>query len=122
MSSDLGGFWPVLSNSAPPPHPRNVVLTPVLSQPENLAGCDFAERGNTFQAYHGVKALEEPIGGQLTAQSLLPAATQNKKSPLRGEKNSEKMGGGWIPFTNWPQVALHYSGAVLPHEDTVVLY
>ncbi len=49
----------------------------------NLAGCDCAEKGNTFQAYHGVRGLEEPIGGQLTAQSLLPAATENKKSPLR---------------------------------------
>ncbi len=46
----------------------------------NLAGCDCAEKGNTFQAYHGVRGLEEPIGGQLTAQSLRPATTENKKA------------------------------------------
>lgn len=79
----------------------------------NLAGCDCAETGNTFQAYHGVRGLEEPIGGQLTAQSLLPATTENKKSPLRKNFSEtlngwfkEKGGvGRWMPCTNWPQVA-----------------
>lgn len=53
----------------------------------NLAGCDCAEKGDTFQTYHGVSGLEEPIGGQLTAQSLLPPSTENKKALWREKKS-----------------------------------
>ena len=84
MISNVGGtsvFW-----SSPPKHSSPSCLVSTWS----LAGCDCAEKGNTFQAYLGVRGLEEPIGGQLTAQSLLPATMENKKNPLKDKKKKEK--------------------------------
>lgn len=55
----------------------------------NLAGCNCAEKSNTFLKYHKVRGLEEPIGGQLTA--LFPPLPWNnrekKKRPSRGIKS-----------------------------------
>ena len=33
----------------------------------NLAGRECADKSETFHAYHQVRGLEEPMGGQLTA-------------------------------------------------------
>lgn len=53
----------------------------------NLAGCNGAEKSNTFQEYHGVRGLEEPIGGQLTAQSPPPPWNNREQKSLLRKKN-----------------------------------
>lgn len=92
MTGMIFKFWRVCLCS--PIAPQKCRSHSCLVSTWNLAGCDCAEKGNTFQAYHGVRGLEEPIGGQLTAQSLLPAPTQNKKALSRKKKSLRERGGG----------------------------
>lgn len=132
---NVGGVCPFSPVNPPPPTPPGFcLLSRVLSQPENLAGCDCAERGNTFRAYRGVKGLEEPIGGQLTAQPPPPAPTaaphhslqqhRTKKSPLKKKRRRERRG-EWVVNTLYKLASGNSeigSGAVLLHEETCFFF
>lgn len=77
-----------------------IFLTPVLSQPETWQQVvTLQEKGNTFQAYHLVRGLEEPMGGQLTAQHVVSATTEDKTA-VSWTKNLKwliQRGGGECP-------------------------
>lgn len=98
----FSAFDCILQKLSPLHTPKKLSSGSCLVSTWNLAGCDCAEKGDTFQTYHGVRGLEEPIGGQLTAQSLLPPTTENKKAHSRGEKRLiQKEKWEWrIPSTN----------------------
>lgn len=131
----LAGF--VRARRQPPTPPKFCLLSRVLPQPENLAGCDCAERGNTFRAYRGVRGLEEPIGGQLTAQCPPPHAppprplhhttrcnnTEQKKRPSQEKKEGggevRRVSGEYKLASGNSEIG---SGADLLHEETCLFF
>lgn len=78
----------------------------------NLAGCDCAQKSNTFQSYRGVGGVEEPIVGLI--RSLLLATMENKQK----KTFESRLGMGGEANTNWPQVDFRWFRCCFPSNWT----